>query len=120
MLDTQEVLEKRRKRADAIDSRLSVATYSTDYNQAFGSAIVNRELVAKAIIYLPTVRKYAANEWLSYTCILRNLQYSKKNGISNFAEILDLCREIVQLHNETRSLEQGLAVVVKSGDKENF
>lgn len=120
MLHTQEALEKRRKRREVVDFKLSMAIDSTDYNQTFGSAIVNRELAAKAAIYLPTKRKYGVNEWLAYTYLLRNLQYSKKNGISNFTEIMDFCREIVQLHNEIRSLEQALAVVVKSGDKENF
>jgi hypothetical protein len=117
VLDTHEILENR---MEAIDSKLSIAIDSTDYNQTFGSAIVNRELAAKAIIYLPTKRRYAVNEWLAYTYLLRNLQYSKKNGISNFTEILDLSREMVQFHNEIRSLELGLAVAVKSGDKENF
>lgn len=122
VLDTNEILENRRKKMEEIDRKFTIVMDSTDYNQTFGSAIVNRELAAKAIIYLPTKRKYAVNEWLAYTYILRNLRYNdKKHGDFNFTNILDFSREMIQLHNEIRCLEQGLAIIVKSeGGKENF
>lgn len=122
VLDADEILENKRKKLEEVDHRFTLAINSTDYNQTFGSAIVNRELAANAIIYLPTKRKYAVNEWLAYTYILRNLRYNdKKQGDFNFTNILDFSREMIKLHNEIRCLELGLAIVVKSEDgKENF
>lgn len=119
-LDSKKAIENRRQRVKDISSRLMMEIDSTNYNQTFGSAIANRELAAKAIIYLPAKRMYAVNEWLAYALLLRNLRFSKKNGLPNFPRILDLSKELVRLHNEIYSLDHGLAVVIKSADKENF
>jgi len=119
-VDTQKTIENRRQRVKDINSQLVTEIESTDYNQTFGSAIVNRELAAKAALYLQAKRMYAVNEWLAYTLLLRNLRYSKKNGLANFPKILNLSRELVRLHNEIYSLGQEFAVVIESAEEENL
>lgn len=120
VLNTGKAVENRKQKVKDLSSRLMIEIDSTDYNQTFGSAIVNRELAAQAIIHSPTKRMYAVNEWLAYTFLLRNLRYSKKNGLSNFFKVLDISRELVRLYNEIYCIDKGLAVVVKSAGKENL
>jgi hypothetical protein len=120
VLDTQEVLGNKRKELSIIDSQFLNAINITDYNQTFGSAILNRELAANESIYVTAKRKYAINEWLVYTYLLHNLHFRKKGGVSNFPELVVLSRKIVQYYNEIRSLEQGLAVVIEVEGKESL
>lgn len=118
ILDIKKAVETRRQKAKENLLILSKEIDSTNYNHAFGSAIANRELAAREIIYLSTKRTYAVKEWLAYTYLLQNLRYSKKNGLSNFSKMLELSREMVRLHNEIISLEQKLVVPVKYNDDE--
>lgn len=122
VLNIEEALSDRRKELKTVDSHFLKAMSATDYNQTFGSAILNRELAANTSIYVAPKRRNALNEWLAYTYLLHNLHYTKKNGprTSNFPELLDLSMRIIRFHNEILSLERGLAVIVKSEDKESF
>lgn len=121
VVDAKKVIENRKQKMEEIDRRISMEMDSTDYNQTFGSAIVNREIAAKAIVSLPVRRTHAVKEWLAYTYVLRNLEYSKNSeGLSNFSETVELSREMVRLRNEIYRLDRKLAVLVRSGDEEKL
>jgi hypothetical protein len=118
--DTNEVIERKKNEMKQTDALLSRELDSTCYNTSFGSAVVSRELAAKAAIFLPIHRTYAIQEWLTFTYILHNLEYQKKNGCSNFRKIARLSRRVIELQNEIHCLEKMRAIVVKIGDKESL
>jgi len=120
LIDSKKAIQERELEMGRITSKFSEEIDSTNYNQTFGSAIVNRELAAKAVLFSPIVRTYAVEEWLAYTYLLRNLRYSQNKGISNFLEIIDDSRRIVRLYNEILSLKQGSAVLVRSESQESL
>jgi len=119
-IDVKKAIDSRKNELQKTLSFFKKEIKMTHYNQTFGSAVLNRELAAKAIIYSPRNRSYAVTEWFAYSFLLKNLKYLKNNGRSNFPTLLNLSRKIVSLNDEISCLTKGLAVIIKNGDQEDF
>jgi hypothetical protein len=118
--DPQKSMEDRKDKLEKLKKSFLTKLKETNYNQTFGSAVLNRELAAKTSILSPIKRRDAIKNWLALSLILRNLRFVHKDGVSNFLELVDLSKQLVDSYNELSSLSHGFAVIMVDGEKERF
>ncbi|NVM56047.1 MAG: hypothetical protein HWN66_20280 [Candidatus Helarchaeota archaeon] len=125
ILDSKKEILKRKFKIKQIEKDFLKINGFVNYNTAFGSAIVNRELAAREAIYSVKRRTYSIKEWLAYTFLLKNLKYHKiiksvKNVGIYFRKLLDLSRNAIEINNEIVCLQNKLAFIVNLNGNKSF
>jgi hypothetical protein len=118
--DNKKSIADRKENLEKLKKSFLIKLKETNYNQTFGSAVLNRELAAKTSILSPIKRRDAVKHWLALSLILHNLRFLGKDGVSNFLELVESSKQLVESYNELSSLSHGFAVIVVDGDKERF